>query len=291
MEPSESSGGISFSEVTAEEFEAQTAREADQDRAADVQPEVPVAQQPAASMPAFDMDELISQIKEQVRAEILQEIASVVPAYQSQPQPEEEYSNEPDETYEMEPKAAYEPETGYAAEPESGTEYATGQEETYEEEAPAEEPSWEDDFEASFDIMAILDEQMESYSEMSIIDRMEEIDDQRDDLVNKQHPVCAKQNRTKNGFFLLKIPHRIHGPEQERTCHCQIVQKRIQEDRHHQPPLVQNAPENVRNEIDIQGNEKPAVNTSRRIVFIFAAILQNIVVDDQTDDQGKKPGT
>ena len=76
----------------------------------------------------------------------------------------------------MEPKAAYEPETGYAAEPESGTEYATGQEETYEEEAPAEEPSWEDDFEASFDIMAILDEQMESYSEMSIVDRMEEID-------------------------------------------------------------------------------------------------------------------
>ncbi|MBQ1734016.1 MAG: hypothetical protein II038_03955, partial [Lachnospiraceae bacterium] len=194
MEPSESSGGISFSEVTAEEFEAQTAREAAQDRAADVQPEVPVAQQPAASIPAFDMDELISQIKEQVRAEILQEIAPVVPAaeepysnepeasyqpqpaYQSQPQPEEEYSNEPDETYEMEPKAAYEPETGYAAEPESGTEYATGQEETYEEEAPAEEPSWEDDFEASFDIMAILDEQMESYSEMSIVDRMEEID-------------------------------------------------------------------------------------------------------------------
>jgi hypothetical protein len=76
----------------------------------------------------------------------------------------------------MEPEAACEPETGYAAEPESGTEYATGQEETYEEETPAEEPSWEDDFEASFDIMAILDEQMESYSEMSIIDRMEEID-------------------------------------------------------------------------------------------------------------------
>ncbi|MBQ2576082.1 MAG: hypothetical protein II566_02320, partial [Lachnospiraceae bacterium] len=207
MEPSESSGGISFSEVTAEEFEAQTAREEAQDRAADVQPEVPVAQQPAASMPAFDMDELISQIKEQVRAEILQEIAQVAPAqavspapatpvapmpqaaqpaaqepYSNepeasyQPQPEEEYSNEPDETYEMEPKAAYEPETGYAAEPESGTEYATGQEETYEEEAPAEEPSWEDDFEASFDIMAILDEQMESYSEMSIVDRMEEID-------------------------------------------------------------------------------------------------------------------
>ena len=207
MEPSESSGGISFSEVTAEEFESQTAREEAQDRAADVQPEVSVAQQPAASMPAFDMDELISQIKEQVRAEILQEIAPVAlaqavspapatpvapmpqaaqPAAQEpysnepeasyQPQPEEEYSNEPDETYEMEPEAAYEPETGYAAEPESGTEYATGQEETYEEEAPAEEPSWEDDFEASFDIMAILDEQMESYSEMSIVDRMEEID-------------------------------------------------------------------------------------------------------------------
>ena len=40
----------------------------------------------------------------------------------------------------------------------------------------AQEPEQEDNFEPQFDIMSLLDEQLESYSAMNLVERMQEID-------------------------------------------------------------------------------------------------------------------
>ena len=128
------SGGITFSEVSADEADRSTGisfseisvDEADSGSGitfSEITPAAALAVE--APTPAVDMDELVAKLRQEIRAEIMEEMG--------------------------------------AAEP------------TYEEPAP-EEPAEDEDFEPSFDFMALLDEQVESMAQMSLAEKMDELD-------------------------------------------------------------------------------------------------------------------
>ena len=132
--------------------------------------------QPA--QPVLDIASLMTAIRQEVKREMEAQLASQQLSAQSAPvaQPESVDTNELEaET----PQTVAEPESRIAA-PAMGmggshSSYKPAESEIEEEEQEQEsEP--DNDFTPKFDIMALLDEQLESYSEMTLDQRMEEID-------------------------------------------------------------------------------------------------------------------
>ncbi|MBR6337395.1 MAG: DUF87 domain-containing protein [Ruminococcus sp.] len=166
-----------------------------------MQPVIPQIVQPAPAAPV-DMNAIISAIRDEVKREMAQQLGNVSAAAQYTQQPEEQpapvYEPEPAPQPEPvpEPEPEYEePEPEYE-EPESEPEYdepdisdEEPDDDDYLPDMPLSDPDEtgfddeddedEDDdegFKPKFDIMALLDEQLDSYGEMTLEERMEEID-------------------------------------------------------------------------------------------------------------------
>ena len=95
--------------------------------------------------------------------------------------PEEPAAPEEEFVFEIEPAPAPEPQAEGVFDYEEVPETPVPESEEYApqeaaEETSAEPPEDDFDFDNSFDIMALLDAQLDSYSEMNLLERMEEID-------------------------------------------------------------------------------------------------------------------
>ena len=206
--------GLSFSEISAEEADMlESLREskgyerprreeppaetpAPQENSAPAPTPVQVQPQPVA--PVVDIASLISTIREEVRREIQQQIVTSV-SEQTAPAPQpvstpaaEEMPGEQDEYYE-EP-AMYDDDTGY-----SGDGLEAPEEELMPELGEASAGAADLGFEPSFDIMAMLEEQLDSYSEMSLPERMEEIEVQSMEISIDELASYIKSSRKRKG--------------------------------------------------------------------------------------------
>ena len=158
-----------------------------------MQPVIPQVVQPAA--PPVDMYEIISTIREEVKREMQQQMASAqippqqqpapVPVQQPEPQPEPDFDDS-DELDELDNRLE-------------------GFDDDFDEFDEPDEPEEEDEdeedssFKPSFDIMALLDEQLDSYGEMTLDERMEEIDVNTMEVSLDELSSFVKDRRKKRG--------------------------------------------------------------------------------------------
>ena len=166
-----------------------------------VQPTAP-AVQPA--QPMIDIASLITTIRQEVRREMEVQMAaqqnaasnvSAVPV-----QPADVPTSESDEETDI-PQEVAEPESRIAA-PAMGmggshTSHQAPKQEIQEPEPEETEP--DEDFTPKFDIMALLDEQLQSYSEMSLTERMEEIDVSTMEISLEELASYIKDSRKRRG--------------------------------------------------------------------------------------------
>ena len=126
----------------------------------------PVFVQPVQPVqPAMDYAAMIEAIRAEVRREIEMQFAlNTVKAANAEVKPPSVSKETPPEPVQQ--TAQTEPPV---------TEEYEEQKEIFEPQT-AQEPEQEDDFEPQFDIMSLLDEQLESYSAMNLVERMQEID-------------------------------------------------------------------------------------------------------------------
>ncbi len=168
MHPEADGKGITFEEISTPEV-----------------PEPVKAPEPQPVQPAIDIASLIATIRAEVKREMEVQMASQqLTAVQTAPAPEQPAAPVYQEP--AAPAAPPEPEVP-AASPEP--------------QKPVEEPEEEEDegFVPRFDIMALLDEQLDSYSEMTLPERMEEIDVDTMEVSLDELAAHIKDSRKKRG--------------------------------------------------------------------------------------------
>ena len=182
------SGGITFEEVAPEYESAPVLKE-------EVVP--PRTEGKKVSVP-FDMDTLIATLRAEVRAEVLREVSEQMKIVQTE--------ETPAAATPAKPLIKEEPKKDVAApEKEVITENvpAPVSEEEHRAETPVEEPKPDKkespadniDFAPKFDIMALLEEQLLNYSEMGLVERMEEIDVVTMDISLEELAAYVKESR------------------------------------------------------------------------------------------------
>ncbi len=227
MHPEDDGEGITFEEEKAQPAPAQTAPAP--------QPQF----QPQTVQPVIDIASLIATIRQEVRREMelqmatqqaqmaqqpqqAQYTAPVRPApeqtYQPEDNSEEELYDEDDELYsedEEELTESVSEQTASAGEPEDTDDYDDDLDDLDEEDETDDDDDSDeladtgdddddlddddDEFTPKFDIMALLDEQLDSYSEMSLAERMDEIDVNTMEISLDELAAHIKDSRKKRG--------------------------------------------------------------------------------------------
>ena len=159
--------------------------------AAHVRPEqpvtVPVMPQPAPVQQPIDFEKLIATIRSEVQREMQLQLAAnpVVP-----PTPAVSVVSEQPSEQNIDDEEEYNPGAAQPEMEDSDSEYEAETEEDITD---------EDDFIPSFDIMSLLDQQLESYSEMSLEERMEEIEVDTMEISFNELATFIKDQRKKGG--------------------------------------------------------------------------------------------
>jgi hypothetical protein len=185
MHPEDDDGGITFEEIT----------EPQQTEPIQAQP----TPQPQTVQPSIDLASLIATIRDEVRREFEVQMAAqqlAKPAYSDEPAAEPEYdtADEADDTEEITEQPAEEP--GYE---ETETEAAEDIDDTGDSEETGDTEETDSGFVPKFDIMALLDEQLESYGSMTLEARMEEIDVRTMEVSLDELAAYIKESRNKRG--------------------------------------------------------------------------------------------
>ena len=185
LHPEDDTEGITFEEIT----------EPQQTEPVQAQP----TPQPQTVQPSIDLASLIATIRDEVRREFEVQMAAqqlAKPAYSDEPAAEPEYdtADEADDTEEITEQPAEEP--GYE---ETETEAAEDIDDTGDSEETGDTEETDSGFVPKFDIMALLDEQLESYGSMTLEARMEEIDVRTMEVSLDELAAYIKESRNKRG--------------------------------------------------------------------------------------------
>ncbi len=212
VEKKEKKSMLNFSEITVEEADAMaepekeekpkfgsiTFSEVDADDVAEIPGvSIPDDDTPANTPPAVDMDEMVASLKrelsEEIRKEVTESLRNVmedVPSAQAQtPEPTEEFHIPSEEEFSLPEDEFSIPEEEFGLPGEDFGESAPKSEDT------GVLPTEDEDY--SFDFMALLDEQMAGFAEMTIDEKMDEIEVDRMEISLEELTMHVKLARKK----------------------------------------------------------------------------------------------
>ena len=116
--------------------------------------------------------------------------------------------------------------------------------------------------------------------------RADEVDAQHHGLEDEQQPPGQREHPPE-GVAFPQVVDDVARPEQYGQAHEQEVENRVGIGEGDQPVLVQQAPGDVRDEIEVDRQQEQPIGPKRRDELPAGPVQQHVVIDDEVDHQGE----